>query len=151
MKMSTKGRYGLRAMIDLAAHEEDQPTSLAVIARSEELSERYLEQLMSKLKKAGLVTSSRGSAGGYSLARDAQEISVGDILRALEGNLNPVECSAEGEADCENAQACVAKYVWQKINDSINDAVDGISLAELVAKIPEETPQAGVTRACQQS
>ena len=151
MKMSTKGRYGLRAMIDLAAHDDGQPVSLAVIARSEELSERYLEQLMSKLKKADLVTSSRGSAGGYSLAKDAEEISVGDILRALEGNLNPVDCSAEAEADCENAQACVAKYVWQRVNDSINEAVDGISLAELVAKIPEGTTSSGSARACQQS
>ena len=149
MKMSTKGRYGLRAMIDLASHESDQPTSLAVIARNEELSERYLEQLMTKLKKAGLVTSSRGSAGGYSLAKGAAEISVGDILRALEGDLSPVECSAETEADCENSQVCVAKYVWQKVNDSINEAVDSISLAELVAKIPEGEIQAGAARACQ--
>ena len=151
MKMSTKGRYGLRAMIDLAAHDDGQPVSLAVIARSEELSERYLEQLMSKLKKADLVTSSRGSAGGYSLAKDAAQISVGDILRALEGNLSPVECSAEAEADCANAPACVAKYVWQRVNDSINEAVDGISLAELVAKIPEGEQPSGVARACQQS
>ncbi len=151
MKMSTKGRYGLRAMIDLAAHEDGQPTSLAVIARSEELSERYLEQLMTKLRKAGLVTSCRGSSGGYSLAKEADQISVGDILRALEGDLSPVECSAATEADCENSQVCVAKYVWQKINDSINEAVDGISLAELVAKIPDGEKNPGTARACQSS
>ena len=149
MKMSTKGRYGLRAMIDLASYSPDQPTPLSAIARSEDLSERYLEQLMTKMKKAGLVTSCRGSAGGYSLAKDAKDISVGDILRAVEGNLNPVDCSAESEANCENSDACVAKYVWQKVNDSINSAVDGISLAELVAKIPDGDRQASGSRACQ--
>ena len=150
MKMSTKGRYGLRAMIDLASYGTDQPTPLSVIARSEELSERYLEQLMTKMKKAGLVTSSRGSAGGYCLAKDAADISVGDILRAVEGNLNPVDCSIEAEASCENADFCVAKYVWQTVNDSINQAVDGISLSELVAKIPDGERQAAAARACQQ-
>ena len=149
MKMSTKGRYGLRAMIDLASYGTDQPTPLSAIARSEEISERYLEQLMTKMKKAGLVTSCRGSAGGYSLARNAEDISVGDILRAVEGNLNPVDCSVESESSCENSQACVAKFVWQKVNESINSAVDGISLAELVAKIPECDGEPGGSRACQ--
>ena len=150
MKMSTKGRYGLRAMIELASHCGDQPVPLSVIARSEEISERYLEQLMSKMKKAGLVKSCRGSAGGYSLTREAADISVGDILRAVEGNLNPVDCSASVEESCENSGACVAKYVWQKVNDSINKAVDSISLAELVAKIPEEGErQAKAACACQ--
>lgn len=150
MKMSTKGRYGLRAMIELASHSCGQPVPLSVIARSEDISERYLEQLMTKMKKAGLVTSCRGSAGGYSLAMKAEDISVGAILRALEGNLNPVDCSADVESICENSSACVAKYVWQKVNDSINSAVDGISLAELVAKIPEDGGRtAGAACACQ--
>ncbi len=150
MKMSTKGRYGLRAMIELASHGSETPVPLSVIARSEEISERYLEQLMTKMKKADLITSCRGSTGGYCLARDAADISVGDILRAVEGNLNPVDCSVDSEAACENAGVCVAKYVWQKVNDSINQAVDGISLAELVAKIPEnEEKQPGAVCACQ--
>ena len=149
MKMSTKGRYGLRAMIELASHSDEQPVPLSLIARSEEISERYLEQLMTKMKKAGLVTSCRGSAGGYSLAKEAEDISVGEILRAVEGNLNPVDCSATTEAACENSNACVAKYVWQKVNDSINTAVDSISLAELVEKIPEEGEKQAGSCACQ--
>ncbi len=149
MKMSTKGRYGLRAMIELASHTDEQPVPLSVIARSEEISERYLEQLMTKMKKAGLVTSCRGSAGGYSLAKMPEDISVGDILRAVEGNLNPVDCSASVESECENSGACVAKYVWQKVNDSINQAVDGISLADLVAKIPEDEKKIAGACACQ--
>ncbi len=148
--MSTKGRYGLRAMIELASYDNHQPVALSVIARSEEISERYLEQLMTKMKKAGLVTSCRGSAGGYSLAKDSRDISVGDILRAVEGNLNPVDCSVDGEASCENSGACVAKYVWQKVNDSINSAVDSISLYELVEKIPEDVEKQGSSAcACQ--
>ena len=150
MKMSTKGRYGLRAMIELASHTDEQPVPLSVIARSEEISERYLEQLMTKMKKAGLVTSCRGSAGGYSLAKKSDEISVGEVLRAVEGNLNPVDCSASTEAACENSSACVAKYVWQKVNDSINSAVDSISLAELVDKIPAEGEKQAGSWPCQQ-
>ena len=91
MKLSTKGRYGLRALIDLARYSELEPVSISCIAERQNLSERYLEQLMSLLKKAGLVQSIRGAGGGYVLAKDAGEISVGDVLRALEGSLEPVE------------------------------------------------------------
>ena len=91
MKLSTKGRYGLRALIDLARYSEMEPVSISCIAERQNLSERYLEQLMSLLKKAGLIKSIRGAGGGYVLAKDAGEISVGDVLRALEGSLEPVE------------------------------------------------------------
>ena len=87
MKLSTKGRYGLSAMIDLAVYSENEAVSLNSIAERQHISEGYLEQLMAKLKKAGLVTSIRGASGGYYLAKPASEISVGDILRALEGSL----------------------------------------------------------------
>ena len=87
MKLSTKGRYGLRALIDLAQYSKDAPVSIMSISSRQELSERYLEQLMSMLKKAGLMKSIRGAAGGYILAKPADEISVGDVLRALEGSL----------------------------------------------------------------
>lgn len=89
MKLSTKGRYGLRAMIDLADYAEEAPQSIASIAARQSISDSYLEQLMAKLKKAGLITSIRGAQGGYVLAKDSREISVGDILRALEGDLSP--------------------------------------------------------------
>jgi Rrf2 family protein len=94
----------------------------------------YLEQLIAKLKKAGIVKGIRGAQGGYMLAVPAEELSVGAILRALEGDLNPVDCSAVNKSDgiCSNSDSCVTKYVWKRISDSINEAVDGIKLSELV-------------------
>jgi Rrf2 family protein len=110
--------------------------ALSQIAERQGISMNYLEQLIAKLKKAGLVKGIRGAQGGYMLAAPADEISVGDILRALEGDLNPVDCSVVNSADgiCSNSDSCVTKYVWKRISDSINDAVDGIKLSELVAE-----------------
>lgn len=133
MKISTKGRYGLRALIDLAQYSEIEPVSINSISARQGISERYLEQLMTMLKKAGLVQSIRGAGGGYVLAKDMSEISVGDVLRALEGNLEPVECAAfKPEDTCEASDGCVTKYVWQRINESINRTVDEINLKQLV-------------------
>ncbi|MDY3919209.1 MAG: Rrf2 family transcriptional regulator [Candidatus Limivivens sp.] len=133
MKISTKGRYGLRAMIDMALYSEEETVSISSIAARQQISESYLEQLVAKLKKAGLVVSSRGAQGGYRLAKPAGEISVGDILRALEGSLDAVECPGlQEESGCETADFCVAKYVWKRINDSITKAVDDIDLSQLV-------------------
>ena len=102
MKLSTKGRYGLRALIDLAQYSAETPVSITSISARQNLSERYLEQLMSMLKKAGLVKSVRGAGGGYVLAKDMAEISVGDVLRALEGSLEPVECAGlEPDGECK--------------------------------------------------
>ena len=138
MKLSTKGRYGLRAMIDLATYSETEPVSIQSIADRQNISERYLEQLMAKLKKAGLVTSTRGAGGGYRLAKETGSISVGDILRALEGDLRAVTCDAqEGEGGCEKADLCVSRYVWQRINASITNAVDTMYLEQLVEKNKE--------------
>lgn len=136
MKLSTKGRYGLRAVLDLAIHAEDEAVALSQIAERQGISMNYLEQLIAKLKKAGIVKGIRGAQGGYMLAIPAEELSVGVILRALEGDLNPVDCSEviSGDGFCSNADLCVTKYVWKRISDSINDAVDGIMLAELVAE-----------------
>ena len=133
MKLSTKGRYGLRALIDLALYSEIEPVSISCIAARQGISERYLEQLMALLKKAGLVTSIRGAGGGYVLAKKAEDISVGDVLRALEGKLEPAECAAfHPDEGCEASGGCVTKYVWQKINESINQTVDEIKLNTLV-------------------
>ena len=133
MKITTKGRYGLRALIDLAQYSEIEPVSISSIASRQGISERYLEQLMTMLKKAGLIKSIRGAGGGYVLAKELSEISVGDVLRALEGNLEPVECTAFSQEDtCAAAGGCVTKYVWQRINESINRTVDEISLEQLV-------------------
>ena len=124
MKLSTKGRYGLRAMIDLARYSEKEPVSIGSVAARQEISERYLEQLVALLKKAGLVKSIRGASGGYVLAKKPSEISVGDILR-------------EG---CMASDGCVTKYVWQKINDSINDTVNQIMLDELIQESKSINP-----------
>ena len=133
MNISTKGRYGLRAMLDLALNYEGKPVTLSAVAKRQGISEGYLEQLMSMLKKAGLIKSIRGAGGGYVLARDMSEISVGDVLRALEGSLQPVECAAfSQEESCEASGGCVTKYVWQRINESINQTVNEISLKQLV-------------------
>ena len=133
MKLSTKGRYGLRALLDLALHNEEEAVSLQSIAERQNISMGYLEQLMRMLKREGLVSSVRGAGGGYHLAKPAAEISVGDILRALEGNLDAVTCPGNQEnGGCQGADLCVTRFVWQRINDSITQAVDTLMLKQLV-------------------
>lgn len=133
MKLSTKGRYGLRALIDLAVNSDTEAVSIQSISARQGISESYLEQLMRLLRKAELVKSVRGAGGGYVLAKPAKEISVGDILRALEGNLDAVTCTAgNSENSCEGADFCVTRFVWKRINESITDAVDSIMLDQLV-------------------
>ena len=131
MKLSTKGRYGLRALIDLALYSENETVSIQSIARRQNISDSYLEQLMRKLRSAGLIVSGRGAQGGYKLARPANEISVGDVLRALEGSLEAVTCGGEDNS-CQGADLCVTKFVWERINSSIRDTVDSIKLSQLV-------------------
>nr|WP_317282065.1 Rrf2 family transcriptional regulator [uncultured Sellimonas sp.] len=133
MKLSTKGRYGLRAMVDLAEYSEKAPVSIGSISQRQGLSERYLEQLVAKLKKAGLVESIRGAGGGYVVKGEMSKISVGDILRALEGDLEAVSCAAFHEKEtCQAEEICTTKYVWQRINESIQETVDNIYLSQLV-------------------
>jgi len=133
MKLSTKGRYGLRAMIDLALNAKDSQISIKNISERQNISENYLEQIIAVLKKNGFVKSSRGAQGGYSLNKSPKDISVGDILRALEGDLNPVDCiTVNEEIQCSESELCVTKFVWKKISDSINDVVDNITLEDLV-------------------
>lgn len=149
MKLSTKGRYGLRALIDLGLYSENETVSIASIAARQNISESYLEQLIAKLRKAGLVTSVRGAGGGYKLAKPAAEISVGDILRALEGSLDPVECPGlKEESSCGDSQFCVTKYVWQRINDSINQTVDEIKLEQLIEESKNVKDVAGSVSSC---
>ena len=135
MKLSTKGRYGLRAFVDIAIYSEKEPVSLAEVAKRQDISISYLEQLMTKLKKAKLVESVRGASGGYVLTRKPEEISVGDVLRALEGDLSPVECATEDEScehSCGATGHCTTRLVWKKINDSVNDTINNIFISELV-------------------
>ena len=132
MKLSTKGRYGLRALIDLALYSDQEAVSIQSISTRQHISDSYLEQLMRKLKKEGLVCSMRGAQGGSRLARPAKEISVGDVLRALEGSIEAVSCGEGKNQHCQGEDLCVARYVWQEINKSIQETVDSIMLSQLV-------------------
>ena len=131
MKLSTRGRYGIHTMYDLALNGESGPQSIKAIAERGGMPEAYLEQLIAGLKRAGLVISTRGAQGGYMLTRPANEITVGDVLRALEGNLSLVEC-LDGEDCCDKACACPSRIVWQKLRDGITAIVDGITLQDMV-------------------
>jgi len=120
-------------MIDLGIFSTEEQVSIKSIAERQHISENYLEQLIALLKKAKLVNSTRGAHGGYSLSRETDKISLGDILRALEGDLNPVDCVTNNkEKVCTDSDACATKFVWKKISDSINEVVNNITLEELV-------------------
>lgn len=137
MRISTRGRYGLKAMIDLAVNSENEScVCLKSIAERQNISENYLEQLMAALKKADFVKSIRGAQGGYILNKNPNNISVGDLLRVLEGSINVVDCESNRKNEScttESCSKCVTKTVWEKINDSIAEAADSITLAELVS------------------
>jgi len=133
MKVSTKGRYGLRAMFELAQQYGSGPIPLAEIAERQELSEQYLEQLIAILRKSGLIKSVQGAQGGYMLAKPPKEITVGDVLRVLEGPLVPVDCVDEnvGGQDCRRYEQCVSRLVWEKVRDSVSKVVDSITLEDM--------------------
>lgn len=133
VKLSTKGKYGVKALFELAMHEGAGPVSLKLIAERQGLSEHYLEQLVAPLRKAGLVNSVRGAQGGYVLGRPAAQVSVGDILRVLEG---PFE-GDEGSAGADDA----AEGVWAKVRDRLVAVVDALTLGELVEEARKEQAQ----------
>jgi Rrf2 family cysteine metabolism transcriptional repressor len=134
VKLSTKGRYGVSAMYDLAVHHGQGPISLKSVALRQGISEHYLEQLMGTLRKAGYVKSVRGAQGGYTLTKQPAEITVGDIIRIMEGPTAPVDCllaDAENNKYCMRAGHCVTRGVWAKVRDSIDAVLDSITLADL--------------------
>ena len=131
MKLSTRGRYGIHAMYDLAKHYGDGPQSNKLIAERQGIPEAYLEQLIAILRKEKLVISNRGAQGGYRLVREPRDMTVGDVLRALEGGLNLVDCLLE-EDSCGKTCACPSRVVWMKIRDGLNNIVDGISLQDMI-------------------
>ncbi len=131
MKLSTRGRYGIHAMYDLAVHYGDGPQSIKCIAERQGIPEAYLEQLIAMLRRAELVLSNRGAQGGYRLARSPEQITVGDVLRALEGGLNLVDCLEEDET-CGKSCDCPSRIVWIKLRDGLNRVVDGITLRDMV-------------------
>ena len=132
MKISTKVRYTLRLMMDLAENNNGSPISLKDVARRQEISDKYLEQIISILNKAGYVRSVRGAQGGYMLKNPPEEYTVGMILRQTEGSLAPVACIEDDEIVCDRQQQCVTSIVYKKINDAISGVVDNITLQDLV-------------------
>lgn len=134
IRFSTRGEYGLRMMMDLARHYGAGPESLAEIGKNEALPAAYLEQLVGRLRKAALVNSRHGAHGGYELARPPADISVGEVMRVLEGPISPMICATEGETEmtCERQAFCSANVVWERVRDSVAQALDSLTLADLV-------------------
>lgn len=133
MKISTRGRYALRLMIDLAINDKGSPISIKDVASRQSISDKYLEQIISVLNKAGYVKSVRGPQGGYTLKKKPEDYTVGMILRLTEGSLAPVACVEEEDADCERKGDCVTYLLWKKIGDAVNEVVDNLTLKDLVS------------------
>ncbi|HHJ00915.1 MAG TPA: Rrf2 family transcriptional regulator [Candidatus Aerophobetes bacterium] len=131
MKLSTKGRYGTRAMVELALHYGQGPVLLKDIAKRQEISEKYLEHVITPLKVAGLVKSIRGAHGGYVLAKPPAQIKLSQVIRVLEGSITPVEC-VDDPKTCTRAELCVTRDVWRKIKRAIDEILESISLKDLV-------------------
>lgn len=132
MIISTKGRYALRLMIDLAMHEGNEPVRVKEIAKRQEISVKYLEQIIGNLAKGGFVKSLRGPQGGYRLAKKPKEYTVGMILRLIEGNLAPVSCLELENNECKRESQCVTLMLWRELDEAIKGVIDKYTLADLV-------------------
>ncbi len=132
MKISTKGRYALRLMLDLALHDNGELVRIKSIAQRQDISEKYLEQIITYLNRAGYVKSTRGAQGGYRLAKSPEEYTVGMILRLTEGSLAPVACLDGDMNECVRQENCVTLELWKQLDDAIKGVVDRITLADLV-------------------
>ena len=131
MKISTKGRYALRMMLDIAQHHEGKPVRVKDIAERQEISVKYLEQIVSILVRAGYLRSIRGPQGGYRLTRQPREYTVGSILRLTEGSLVPVECLDTVVNECSRAESCVTLRLWKELNQAIESVVDKYTLEDI--------------------
>lgn len=134
MKISTKGRYALRMMLELAGSNPNEYITIKNIAARQEISEKYLEQIITVLSRAGFVKSTRGSQGGYRLAKPAREYTVGMILRLIEGSLVPVACMEDNPNLCLRQKDCVTLDIWKQIDEAVRQVVDNITLEDLVSK-----------------
>ncbi len=137
MRISTKGRYAVRVMLDLAANNTGEYIKVKEIAGRQEISEKYLEQIISILNKAGYVKSVRGAQGGYRIARDPASYTVGMILRLTEGSLNPVSCLDDDVNECERCDTCETLGVWKELAKAINHVVDNVTIADLLERQQE--------------
>ncbi len=132
MKISSKGRYAMHIMLDLALSNNGETIRLKDIAKRQELSEKYLEQIIAVLNKAGYVKSVRGPQGGYSLAMKPKEYTVGMILRLTEGSLSPIACLDSDVQECAKSEQCVTLRLWEQLDEAIKGVIDRITLADLV-------------------
>ncbi|MBQ6887932.1 MAG: Rrf2 family transcriptional regulator [Lachnospiraceae bacterium] len=132
MKISTKGRYALRLMLDIALNEKEEPIRIKEIAGRQDLSDKYLEQIISVLTKAGYVKSIRGPQGGYRLVKSPNDYTVGSILRLTEGKLCPVPCLEDEINLCEKKEECMTIPLWEKLNEAIKSVVDNVTLQDLI-------------------
>ena len=132
MNITSKGRYALRVMLDLAQHRQEGYISLKTIAERQGYSMKYLEMIVGSLKRAGLVASIRGKEGGYQLVRDPEDYTIGEILRCIEDNLAPVACIKAGDICCEHAGECMTVPMWKELDDITNAYLDGVSLRDLL-------------------
>ena len=132
MRLTTKGRYAVTAMLDLAIHVDRGPTSLADISERQSISQSYLEQLFSRLRQGRLVESVRGPGGGYILAHSSRDISVADIIDAVNETIDATNCNGRG--DCQNGDMCLTHHLWQDLSEQIHGFLNGISLANLVER-----------------
>lgn len=131
MKLSTRGRYGTRAMLDLAMHNGEQPVLLKDIAKRQEISERYLENIMRTLVSSGLAISVQGRNGGFSLAKKTSDIKLSEIIQAVEGSMSPVSC-VDNPKLCKRTTICIAQDIWVKLRKAIVDVLDSVTLADMV-------------------
>ncbi len=132
MKISTRGRYAVRVMLDLALHNTGEYIKVKDIARRQDISEKYLEQIISILNKAGFVHSVRGAQGGYQIADDPKKYTIGMVLRLTEGSLSPVACLDTTPNQCERCDTCETLEVWKRLSDAINNVVDDVTIQDLV-------------------
>ncbi|WP_218352612.1 Fe-S cluster assembly transcriptional regulator IscR [Alteromonas lipotrueiana] len=132
MKLTSKGRYAVTAMLDVALHSSRGPVPLADISERQEISLSYLEQLFSRLRKEQLVSSVRGPGGGYLLGREPVDIAIGEVIRAVDESVDATRC--QGQSDCQGGERCLTHSLWQDLSDRISVFLDGISLGELMAK-----------------
>ena len=130
MRLTTKGRYAVTAMLDLALHAQEKPITLADISQRQGISLSYLEQLFSRMRKQGLVASARGPGGGYRLSRDANDINVAQVISAVDEKVSVTRC--EGRGDCHNGGPCLTHNLWCNLSDQIYDFLNGITLGQLV-------------------
>ena len=132
MRISTRGKNAIKLMLDLATYNHGEPVRLKDIAKRQNISEKYLEQIVAALHKALLVKGIRGARGGYALKYPPGQYTVGQILKAVEGNMSPTDCVGENGISCENRSTCVSFRLWEKLDVAINDVLEGITLADML-------------------